>query len=94
MSHPLSLFEKIWQQHIVVPETESTPAVLYVDLHLIHEVSSPQSFTQLRDRNLGVRRPDRTLATMDHSTPTLSPGSPGGVPVMTGEQAEQIGALV
>ncbi len=94
MSHPLSLFGKIWQQHVVVPETESSPAVLYVDLHLIHEVSSPQSFTQLRDRNLGVRRPDRTLATMDHSTPTLSPGSPGGVPVMTGEQAEQIGALV
>lgn len=94
MSRSLSLFEKIWQQHVVVPESESTPAILYVDLHLIHEVSSPQSFTELRDRNLGVRRPDRTLATMDHSTPTLSLGSPGGVPVMTGEQAEQIGALV
>jgi 3-isopropylmalate/(R)-2-methylmalate dehydratase large subunit len=65
-----TLFEKVWVQHIVVPETADTPAVLYIDLHLIHEVTTPQAFSLLRDRGLSVRRPDLTLATMDHSTPT------------------------
>jgi len=54
----------------VVEETADTPAVLYIDLHLIHEVTTPQAFTLLRDMRLPVRRPDLTLATMDHSTPT------------------------
>ena len=53
-----------------------TPAILYVDLHLIHEVTSPQAFTWLRERGLKVRRPERTVATMDHSTPT-TPRGPG-----------------
>ncbi len=53
-----------------MPQTAATPAVLYVDLHLIHEVTSPQAFTVLRERGLTVRRPELTLATMDHSTPT------------------------
>jgi 3-isopropylmalate/(R)-2-methylmalate dehydratase large subunit len=66
-----SLFEKVWAQHIVAPETDETPAVLYVDLHLIHEVTSPQAFDVLRARKLKVRRPDRCLATLDHSTPTV-----------------------
>jgi 3-isopropylmalate/(R)-2-methylmalate dehydratase large subunit len=66
-----SLFEKVWAQHIVAPETDDTPAVLYVDLHLIHEVTSPQAFDLLRSRGLKVRRPDRCLATLDHSTPTV-----------------------
>src|SRR6476660_5344147 len=65
-----SLFEKVWAQHIVAPETDDTPAVLYVDLHLIHEVTSPQAFDLLRSRGIKVRRPDRCLATLDHSTPT------------------------
>jgi len=65
-----TLFEKIWNEHVVVEEA-GRPAVLYVDLHLIHEVTSPQAFSGLRARNLKVRRPDRTVATMDHSTPTL-----------------------
>ena len=65
-----TLFEKIWDSHIVRPQTPETPAVLYIDLHLVHEVTSPQAFTELRERGLTVRRPDRTLATMDHSTPT------------------------
>jgi 3-isopropylmalate/(R)-2-methylmalate dehydratase large subunit len=65
-----SLFEKVWEPHVVVPETEDTPAILYIDLHLVHEVTSPQAFNLLRDQGLGVRRPDQTLATMDHSTPT------------------------
>ncbi len=66
-----SLFEKIWASHVVVPETDDTPAVLYVDLHLLHEVTTPQAFDLLRARGLPVRRPDRCLATLDHSTPTV-----------------------
>jgi 3-isopropylmalate/(R)-2-methylmalate dehydratase large subunit len=54
----------------VVVQEQASPAVLYIDLHLIHEVTSPQAFTGLRQRGLTVRRPDRTVATMDHSTPT------------------------
>ena len=65
-----TLFEKVWSEHVVSPETEDTPAVLYIDLHLIHEVTTPQAFSVLRDRGLTVRRPGQTLATMDHSTPT------------------------
>jgi 3-isopropylmalate/(R)-2-methylmalate dehydratase large subunit len=67
-----SLFQKVWDEHIVVPETTDTPAVQYIDLHLIHEVTTPQAFTMLRERGLKVRRPDLTLATMDHSTPTVA----------------------
>jgi 3-isopropylmalate/(R)-2-methylmalate dehydratase large subunit len=66
-----SLFEKIWESHVVVPETEDTPAVLYVDLHLLHEVTSPQAFDLLREKGLPVRRTDRCLATLDHSIPTV-----------------------
>ena len=66
-----TLLAKIWDAHEVVPETPDTPAVLYIDLHLVHEVTTPQAFDVLRANGLPVRRPDRTLATMDHSTPTL-----------------------
>lgn len=69
MSRPQTLFEKIWDRHVVVEEPGS-PAVLYIDLHLIHEVTSPQAFAGLRERGSKVRRPDRCVATMDHSTPT------------------------
>jgi 3-isopropylmalate/(R)-2-methylmalate dehydratase large subunit len=65
-----TLFDKIWDTHIVRAATPTTPAIVYIDLHLVHEVTSPQAFTGLRQRGLSVRRPDRTLATMDHSTPT------------------------
>ena len=68
----MRLFDKVWDPHVVCPETPETPAVLYVDLHLIHEVTSPQAFAVLRERGLGVRRPGRTVATMDHSTPTTA----------------------
>ncbi|QQR88582.1 MAG: 3-isopropylmalate dehydratase large subunit [Myxococcales bacterium] len=67
---PKTLFEKIWNKHIVAEEA-GRPAILYIDLHLIHEVTSPQAFDGLRGRGLKVRRPDRTFATMDHSTPTV-----------------------
>ena len=70
MGAPRTLFEKVWAEHVVVEETADTPAVLYIDLHLIHEVTTPQAFALLRDKGLPVRRPDLTLATMDHSTPT------------------------
>jgi len=69
-----TLFEKVWDAHVVRPETADSPAVLYVDLHLVHEVTSPQAFEVLRERRLRVRRPDKTVATMDHSIPT----TPGG----------------
>src|ERR671916_1538078 len=79
---PRTLFEKIWDAHIVVPGREGMPAVLGIDLHLIHEVTSPQAFTQLRERGLKVRRPDQTLATMDHSTPTTPRNAQGIIPVL------------
>jgi 3-isopropylmalate/(R)-2-methylmalate dehydratase large subunit len=66
-----TLYDKIWNRHLVRPETDA-PAILYVDLHLVHEVTSPQAFAELRRRNLKVRRPDRTIATLDHSIPTIS----------------------
>jgi 3-isopropylmalate/(R)-2-methylmalate dehydratase large subunit len=67
---PKTLFEKIWNAHIVEQEQDA-PAVLFIDLHLVHEVTSPQAFTGLRQKGLGLRRTDRTVATMDHSTPTV-----------------------
>jgi 3-isopropylmalate/(R)-2-methylmalate dehydratase large subunit len=70
MSTAKTLFEKVWSEHVVVDESPATPAVLYVDLHLIHEVTTPQAFALLKEQGLPVRRPDLTLATMDHSTPT------------------------
>jgi 3-isopropylmalate/(R)-2-methylmalate dehydratase large subunit len=75
MPGPQTLFNKIWNQHIVRQESGS-PAVLYIDLHLVHEVTSPQAFQGLRSRGLRVRRPDKTVATIDHSVPTLT--GPGG----------------
>ncbi len=66
-----SLFDKVWQSHVVRPETDDTPAILYIDLHLIHEVTSPQAFDLLRQQGLEVRRPDLCLATLDHSIPTV-----------------------
>ncbi len=65
-----TLFEKVWDRHVVVAETDDSPAILYIDLHLVHEVTSPQAFNLLRDHGLQVRRPEQTLATMDHSIPT------------------------
>ncbi len=89
---PRTLLDKLWESHLVSAPTEDTPAVLYIDLHLIHEVTSPQAFALLRERGLGVRRPDRTVATMDHAIPTRL-GSGGGRAPAEGAAAEQIGAL-
>lgn len=82
---PKTLFEKIWESHVVVEEPES-PAILYIDLHLVHEVTSPQAFTGLRQRGLKVRCPDKTLATLDHSIPT----TPLDVPIADEMAAAQI----
>jgi len=77
----------------VAAETAATPAVLYIDLHLIHEVTSPQAFTLLRERALSVRRADLTLATMDHSTPTRTSQVFGGAPIAIESAARQIREL-
>ena len=86
-----TLFEKVWDAHVVRRETADTPAVLYVDLHLVHEVTSPQAFTTLRERVLRVRRPDRTVATMDHSTPTT--WGPGRTLTIAPDAAAQLRQL-
>ncbi|MBP1465439.1 3-isopropylmalate dehydratase large subunit [Candidatus Chloroploca sp. M-50] len=90
---PKTLFDNVWDAHIVRPETPDTPAVLYIDLHLIHEVTSPQAFTELRQRGLRVRRPDRTLATMDHSTPTTPRNALGIIPVIDPQAIAQLDQL-
>ena len=94
MAHaPQTLFEKVWQRHEVCAESAATPAVLYVDLHLVHEVTSPQAFAVLRERRLGVRAPERTLATMDHSTPTHSAQVFGDAPIAVESAARQVQQL-
>ena len=88
-----TLLDKIWDAHQVCAETESTPAILYVDLHLVHEVTSPQAFSELRERGLKVRRPERVLATFDHSTPTLPADASGKRPYVTAEAESQVAQL-
>src|SRR5713101_5676241 len=90
---PRTLFDKVWDAHLVRPESADTPAVLYVDLHLVHEVTSPQAFAMLRESGRKVRRPDLTVATMDHSTPTTPRGADGRIPVTDKEAAAQIDQL-
>ena len=85
---PKTLFDKIWDSHVVSQEPGS-PAVLYIDLHLVHEVTSPQAFTGLRGRGLKVRRPDRTIATVDHSIPTTD----RSLPILDAQAAAQIAML-
>ncbi len=67
---PKTLFEKVWEQHVVV-EPQGEPTILYIDLHLLHEVTSPQAFEGLRLAGRSVRRPDRCVATVDHNVPTV-----------------------
>jgi len=90
---PQTMFEKVWDSHQVTAETADTPAVLYIDLHLIHEVTSPQAFSVLRARGLPVRRLDLTLATMDHSTPTRTEQVFGGAPISIESAAKQVREL-
>ena len=90
---PESLFDKLWNSHLVKAQSESTPAVIYIDLHLVHEVTSPQGFDLLREKGIGVRRPERTLATLDHSTPTLPADSNGERPYYTKQAKRQVQTL-
>jgi len=93
-SRPRTLFEKVWDDHVIAQEPDA-PAILYIDLHLIHEVTSPQAFAGLRARGLRVRRPDRTVATMDHSTPTtpFNGGDPLSLPLADPLAAAQLQTL-
>ena len=86
---PRTIIEKIWDNHVVA-EPPDAPALLYVDLHLVHEVTSPQAFDGLRARELKVRRPDLTIATTDHSTPT----TPRGLPIVDKIAAAQVEKLI
>ena len=88
-----TMFDKVWAAHEVVAETADTPAVLYIDLHLIHEVTSPQAVAVLKKAGLPVRRSDRTLATMDHSTPTRSEEFFLDVPVKVDAASRQVQQL-
>jgi len=87
---PQTLYEKVWSDHLVKDETTDTPAVLFVDLHLIHEVTTPQAFTLLQQKGVPVRRPDLTLATMDHSTPTTPVSSFKDLAVVGENAANQV----
>lgn len=90
---PKTLFDKVWESRIVTPETSDAPGLLYVDLHLIHEVTSPQAFAEIESRGLKVRRPDRTFGTLDHSTPTLPPNAQGLRPYVTKQAESQVETL-
>ena len=92
-SRARTLFEKVWSTHLVRDETPDTPAILYIDLHLIHEVTTPQAFSLLREKGLAVRRPDLTLGTMDHSTPTTPVHSFKDLQVVGENAAKQVVAM-
>jgi 3-isopropylmalate/(R)-2-methylmalate dehydratase large subunit len=83
-----TIIDKVWDSH-VVSAAEGAPTLIYIDLHLVHEVTSPQAFDGLRARGLRLRRPDRTFATVDHSTPTTPPG----VPIVDEVAARQVAQL-
>ena len=85
---PRTIIEKIWDNHIVA-ERPGVPALLFIDLHLVHEVTSPQAFEGLRQRGLKVRRPDLTVATTDHSIPT----TPRSFPIVDKIAAAQVAQL-
>ena len=84
-SNPRTIIEKVWDSHVVA-EQPGAPSLLYIDFHLVHEVTSPQAFSGLRDRGLKVRRPQNTYATVDHSTPT----TPKNLPIVDQIAATQV----
>jgi len=88
MSHPRTIIEKLWDSHVVT-EKPGAPALIYIDMHLVHEVTSPQAFAGLRERGLKVRRPELTQATTDHSTPT----TPKSLPILDKIAATQVEQL-
>src|ERR1700687_3538326 len=88
MAEKRTLFEKVWDEHIVCSPPDRLP-LLYIDLHLVHEVTSPQAFDGLRAAGRQVRQPQRTVATVDHTIPT----EPRGTPIPDPIAARQIQAL-
>jgi len=88
MAAPRTLFEKVWDEHVVCVPSAGLP-LLYIDLHLVHEVTSPQAFDGLRAAGRTVRQPHRTVATVDHNIPT----EPRGTPITDPIAARQIEAL-
>ena len=85
---PQTIIEKLWDSH-VVHEQPGAPTLLFIDLHLVHEVTSPQAFEGLRERGLKVRRPDLTIATADHSIPTTD----RSLPIVDEIAAQQLAQL-
>src|SRR3712207_8184439 len=83
-----TLSQKVWDEH-VVHSAEGEPDLLYIDLHLVHEVTSPQAFDGLRLSGRTVRRPDLTLATEDHNVPTLDTHLPIADPVSREQRSEE-----
>ncbi|HUL02349.1 MAG TPA: 3-isopropylmalate dehydratase large subunit [Gemmatimonadales bacterium] len=90
-STPRTLFQKVWDAHVVHPLAEGGPALLYVDLHLVHEVTSPQAFAGLRAAGRRVRRPELTVATVDHNVPTDDRSLPVADPI-SARQLDTLGA--
>src|SRR3989475_10417107 len=88
MSEKLTLFEKVWDEHVVSAPEDRLP-LLYIDLHLVHEVTSPQAFDGLRAAGRKVRQPHRMVATVDHNVPTR----PRGTPIADPSAARQSQAL-
>src|ERR671912_2253804 len=85
---PRTIIEKLWDNHVVA-ERPGAPSLIFIDLHLVHEVTSPQAFAGLRERGLKVRRPDLTIATVDHSIPT----TPRSLPILDKIAATQVAQL-
>ena len=90
MPEPKTLSEKVWDRHLV-RSAEGEPDLLYIDLHLVHEVTSPQAFDGLRMAGRTVRRPDLTVATMDHNVPTANIDQPVADPI-SAKQMEVLAA--
>ena len=93
MSPPRTLLDKLWDAHAVVPDTDQAPALLYIDLHLLHEVTSPQAFAELAERGLPIRCPERHKATLDHSTPTTPADAQGRRAYVTKAAEMQVDTL-
>lgn len=93
-SQAKTLYDKLWAAHTVIPESNEHPALIYIDLHLIHEVTSPQAFEELRNHNLSVRRPDKTFATIDHAIPTDRVWTTNTLPLMNASARDQISQLM
>ncbi|MDB5685287.1 MAG: leuC, partial [Sphingomonas bacterium] len=94
MTTPRTLYEKIWNAHVVEQRDDGT-CLIYIDRHLVHEVTSPQAFEGLRAAGRRVRRPDLTLAVPDHNLPTTPRRGPDGqrLPIADIESAQQLAAL-